>query len=160
MGTMSEWIEEAMPSDVTEEQLRAGFVLAVAALSECRSEVGTSNESACPLELLPGPRREPCAGCFVHATLEAEEEPNDLACCWVTVLLGREPDVAEALRVWHIGEQVPGKCRAAQCEAGGPLYATLGYRTGEPDDRCICSACGREWELSEVQNGGDTDGDG
>lgn len=157
MGTMREWIEESMPQDVTEEQLRAGFVRAVATLARCRVGYDDSDVSACP-KGFSGFGREPCAGCFVHAILEAEEEPMDLACCWVAVLLGREPSVAAALRVWNIDEQVPGKCRSESCETGGPLHATLNYRTGESDGCCICSACGREWELDEVQDGGETDG--
>ena len=159
MGKMREWIEEAMPSDVTDEQLRAGFVRAVATLSECRSEVCTSNESACPLELLPGPRREPCAGCFVRGVLEADDEPRDLACCWVSVLLNREPDVAAALRVWNIGERVPGRCRWSECVASGPMYQLLHYQTDEPTDECVCAACGRVWYLDEAREGGETDGE-
>ena len=155
MGTMREWIEESMPQDVTEEQLRAGFVRAVAKLARCRVGYDDSDVSACPMEF-SGFGREPCAGCFVHAILEAEEEPMDLACCWVAVLLGREPSVAAALRVWNIGEQVPGKCR---CDTGGPLYAVLDYKTGEPNGYLLCSACGHEWAPGALQDGGDPDGE-
>lgn len=157
MGTMREWIEESMPQDVTDEQLRTGFVNAVATLARCRSDIGTSNESACP-KGFGGFGGEPCDGCFVRSTLEAEEEPMDLACCWVAVLLGREPSVAAALRVWNIGEQVPGKCRSESCETGGPLYAVLDYKTGEPNGYLLCSACGHEWAPGALQDGGETDG--
>ena len=47
---------------------------------------------------------------------------------------------------------MPGKCG---CDTGGPLYAVLDYKTGEPNGYLLCSACGHEWAPGALQDGGD-----